>query len=214
MLFTDRRDAGQRLARRVMALAPGRPLVLGIPRGGVVVAHEVSRALKAPLDILIPRKIGAPGNPELAIGAVAQDGTLVMDRELVLALGVDRTYIEEEAARQTVEIERRLRVYRQGRPAVEIEGRTAIVVDDGIATGATVLAALRGLRSARPANIILAVPVSPPETLSRLEREADHLICLATPEPFYSVGQFYRHFEPTSDDEVAGLLHPPALDPD
>lgn len=214
MLFTDRRDAGQRLARRILALELDQPLVFGIPRGGMVVAHEVSQALKAPLDILIPRKIGAPGNPELAIGAVAQDGTVVMDRELVAALGVDRTYIEDEVARQVAEIERRLRTYRQGRPAHQVAGRTAVVVDDGIATGATVLAALRGLRSAHPGRVLLAVPVSPPDTLARLQQEADQLVCLATPEPFYAVGQFYRRFEPTADEEVIGLLQSAAASPD
>jgi len=206
MLFNDRRDAGRRLARSLAARDVPSPVVLGIPRGGVVVAFEVSRALGAPLDVVIPRKIGAPGNPELAIGAVAQDGTLVVDQALVKALDVSEGYLEEEAARQKAEIGRRLSLYRQGTSAVPLEGATVIVVDDGIATGATVLAALRGLRSGRPARLVLAVPVAPPDTLDRLAVEADEVICLATPEPFYAVGQFYRHFEQTADEEVVDLL--------
>lgn len=206
MLFNDRLDAGRRLAKRLSAMNLSNPVVQGVPRGGVVVAYEVSRALGAPLDVVISRKIGAPGNPELAIGAVAQDGTLVVDQALVRALGVDEDYLSEEAARQQEEITRRLNRYRQGLPAVDVSGATVIVVDDGIATGATVLAALRGLRAADAGRIILAVPVAPPDTLERLASEADDIVCLATPEPFYAVGQFYRHFEQTSDEEVVELL--------
>ncbi len=206
MLFNDRRDAGRRLAKSLAARDAPNPVVLGIPRGGVVVAFEVSRALGTPLDVVIPRKIGAPGNPELAIGAVAQDGTLVVDQALVKALGVSEGYLDEEAARQKAEIGRRLSLYRQGAPAIRLQGATVIVVDDGIATGATVLAALRGLRSDGPASLVLAVPVAPPDTLDRLAAEADDVVCLAAPEPFYAVGQFYRHFDQTSDEEVVDLL--------
>lgn len=206
MLFNDRRDAGRRLAKNLVAREDPSPVVLGIPRGGVIVAYEVARALSAPLDVIIPRKIGAPENPELAIGALAQDGTLVVDQALVKALGVSEAYLKEETARQKSEIERRLQSYRHGAPPAELKGATAIVVDDGIATGATVLAALRGVRSSRPARLILAVPVAPPDTLERLTPEADEVICLAAPEPFYAVGQFYRHFEQTADEEVVDLL--------
>lgn len=206
LLFNDRRDAGRRLAKRLASRDLPNPVVLGIPRGGVTVAYEVSRSLGVPLDVVIPRKIGAPGNPELAIGAVAQDGTLVVDQALVNMLGVEERYLEEEAARQKAEIQRRLARYRQGEPAVDLKGTAALVVDDGIATGATVLAALRGLRSERPDRLVLAVPVAPPDTLQRLSTEADEVICLATPEPFYAVGQFYRHFEQTTDEEVVELL--------
>ncbi len=184
---------------------PG-PVVLGIPRGGVMVAYEVAMSLDAPLDVIIPRKVGAPGNPELAIGAVAPDGTLVVDEALVKMLGVDEGYLQEETQRQRAEIERRTDLYRHGRPAAELAGASVILVDDGIATGATVLAALRGLRSQDPARVILAVPVAPPDTLERLAPEADAIVCLATPEPFYAVGQFYRHFEQTSDEEVIDLV--------
>jgi len=206
LLFNDRRDAGRRIVRRLSpADLPG-PVVLGIPRGGVVVAYEVSLGLNAPLDVIIPRKVGAPGNPELAIGAVAPDGTVVLDQALVKMLGVDRDYLDAETQSQRVEIERRTSIYRRGRPAVDLVGASVILVDDGIATGATVLAALRGLRSQEPARVVLAVPVAPPDTLQGLAAEADSIVVLATPEPFYAVGQFYRHFEQTSDEEVIELI--------
>jgi len=172
----------------------------------VVVAHEIARALKAPLDVSIPRKIGAPHNPELAIGAVAQDGALVIDKALVRMLGVSEDYLEKEAERQRAEIERRLSLYRRDRPAVDVSAGSAILADDGIATGATVMASLRGLRSLDPARVILAVPVAPPDTLERLAGEADDIVCLASPEPFYAVGQFYRHFEQVTDEEVVALM--------
>jgi putative phosphoribosyl transferase len=206
MIFTDRRDAGRRLAKRLVALDLPSPVVLGVPRGGVIVAFEVARGLGAPLDIVIARKIGAPDNPELAVGAVAQDGTVVADDALLGRLRVSERYLSEEADRQRIEIERRLGRYRQGTAPAKLAGCTAVIVDDGIATGATVLAALRGLRSQNPARVVLAVPVAPPDTLARLAGEADEVICLASPEPFYAVGQFYRHFEQTSDEEVVELL--------
>jgi len=206
LLFNDRRDAGKSLARRLVSLDIEDPVVLGIPRGGVVVAHEVARTLHAPLDVIIPRKVGAPQNPELAIGAVAQDGTFVADEALVRSLGVSDDYLRAEIERQRAEIERRLSLYRRGRQAVAVSGRTALVVDDGIATGATVMASLRGIRSQNPARVVLAVPVAPPDTLERLADEADDIVCLASPEPFYAVGQFYRHFEQTTDDQVIALV--------
>ncbi len=206
MLFGDRRDAGRRLAKELVKASLSRPVVLGVPRGGVVVAYEVAKGLRAPLDVVISRKIGAPDNPELAIGAVAQDGSVVTDSAIVNMLGVSESYLREEAARQLAEIERRLARYRLGQPAVDLTGVTAVVVDDGIATGATVLAALRGLRSAKPSRLVLAIPVAPPEAIGRLSKEADDVVCLATPEPFYAVGQFYRHFQQTSDEEVVELL--------
>lgn len=206
LIFIDRRDAGRRLAEVLASRDLADPVVLGVPRGGVVVAFEVARVLAAPLDVVIPRKIGAPTNPELAVGAVAQDGTLVLDEAMVRTVGVSEAYLRREAERQNREIERRLKLYRGTRPAVDLAGATVIVVDDGIATGATVLAALRGLRSQEPDRVVLAVPVAPPDTLERLASEADEVVCLATPEPFYAVGQFYRHFEQTSDEEVVELI--------
>ena len=203
--FADRREAGQRLAE---ALAPlrGEPLiVLGIPRGGVVVAAEVARALDAALDVVVPRKVGAPGNPELGLGAVAP-GVRVLDERLIRDLGVSQPYLEQEIAAQEREIERRTAAYRGDRPAVDLEGRTAIVVDDGVATGGTAVAALRWAKQAGAKRVILAVPVAPRQAMQGLSAEADDVVVLGTPEPFYAVGQWYDRFEQVSDQEVVRLL--------
>ena len=207
MQFRDRHDAGQRLAE-ALAFLKGRKdlLVLGIPRGGVVVAAEVARALGAPLDVFIARKIGAPGNPELAIGAVASSGDVVLDERLIAGLRVPADYIEAETARQRQEIARRMAAYRGDRPPPKLAGKTVVLVDDGVATGATTLAALRALRAAKPAELILAVPVGPPDTIARLSAEADQVICLHTPAWFWAVGAFYVDFSQTTDEEVVRLL--------
>jgi predicted phosphoribosyltransferase len=207
MQFRDRREAGRLLAEE-LAFLKGREglIVLAIPRGGVVVGYEVARALGAPLDVYVTRKIGAPGNPELAIGAVASDGTVVLDEEAIQRLGVSASYIEEERAYEQGEIERRLSRYRGERPALELGGRTVILTDDGIATGATTLAAIRALREAGLARLILAVPVAPQSTVERMREEVDQLICLHAPRLFWAVGQFYLAFDQTSDGEVVELL--------
>ena len=202
-MFVDRRDAGRQLAEAVRFLEGQPAVILAIPRGGVEVGAEVAAAHGWPLDVVIPRKVGAPQNPELGLGAVAP-GVRVLDRSMIDSLGVSDEYLEREIAAQEEEIRRRSEAYRRGRPAVELQGRAAVVVDDGVATGGTAAAALRWARGA--SQVILAVPVAPPEALRRLGGEADRIVCLASPEPFYAVGQWYRNFPQTSDEEVVALL--------
>jgi len=204
-LFADRREAGQRLAAALASLAGDDVVVLGIPRGGVEVAAEVARALNAPLDVVIPRKVGAPGNPELGLGAVAED-VEVLDERLIRVLRVREDYLREEIARQQEEIVRRAAAYRGDRAPAPIESKTAVVVDDGVATGGTAAAALRWARGKGARRVILAVPVAPREAIRRLEQEADEVRALATPEPFYAVGQWYESFPQVSDQRVVELL--------
>jgi len=173
--------------------------------GGVVVGEVVARALGAPLDVVVPRKIGAPGNPELGIGAVAP-GVRVLDPSAVALLRVSEAYLEREIAAQETEIERRLHAYRDGRDAQPVRGKIAIVVDDGVATGSTAVAALRWARAQGAARVVLAVPVAPPQTIARLRTEADEVVALETPEPFFAVGEWYRDFEQTTDAEVVAAL--------
>lgn len=206
--FRDRREAGRLLAARLLGMADEKPLVLALPRGGVPVAYEIAKALHAQLDLLIVRKLGAPGHSEFGIGAVV-DGAhpeIVLNEEIVRQLDVSPTYLREETVRQIQEIDRRRRLYRSDRLPPDPAGRTVIVVDDGIATGGTVRAGLRALRKGRPKRLVLAVPVAAPDTASRLHDECDELICLLTPEPFHAVGAHYLNFDQTSDDEVVGLL--------
>lgn len=205
-MFKDRVEAGQRLAWALSDYKGKDAVVLAIPRGGVVVGHQVAEELGAPLDIIVPRKIGAPGNPELAIGAVTQDGSLMLDPRLVEILGVPEGYIEEEARRQMDEIARRMSKYRGERPRPDLEGKIVILVDDGIATGATIRAAITSIRKQRPALLVVAVPVGPPREMENLKGEVDRVVCLMTPEPFYAIGQFYGDFSQTSDEEVNELL--------
>lgn len=206
--FDDRRDAGRRLAQALARYRESDPVVLALPRGGVPVGFEVAKALGAPLDVLIVRKIGAPGHPELGIGAVI-DGSaphLVLNEDVIRQVRPPAAYIEDEKRRQLAEIERRRRRYVGDRSATPVAGRTAIVVDDGIATGGTVRAALRGLAGSNPARLVLAVPVAPADSLAELARDCDDIVCLATPEPFYAVGAHYRDFTQTGDEEVVRLL--------
>jgi putative phosphoribosyl transferase len=207
MIFMDRREAGGRLAQALAHLAGDDVVVLAIPRGGVVVAGAVAQALDAPLDIVVPRKVGAPGNPELGLGAVAP-GVRVLDERLIGDLRVPSDYIEREIAAQEREIERRQRAYRGGRPPLAVEGKVAIVVDDGVATGGTAVAAARWARQAGAQRVVLAVPVAPAQALRTLGREVDELVVLATPDPFYAVGQWYSDFRQVSDHEVVELLSP------
>lgn len=206
MLFEDRHDAGKRLAERLQQHRGSDAIVLGLPRGGVVVAYEVARALDLPLDVVIVRKIGAPGNPEYAIGAIAENGELSLNEEEIEAYGIPRSYVEREVARQQQEIAERKQRYRDGRGLPQLRDRPAIVVDDGVATGFTTATALKAVRKERPRRMVLAVPVAPRETLQWLGSLADEVVCLATPEPFLAVGRFYVDFSQVSDDEVRQLL--------
>lgn len=206
--FADRRDAGRRLAAELTRFSGENPLVLALPRGGVPVAAEVAKALGAQLDIVLVRKLGAPGQEELGIGAVV-DGArphTVWNEEMVRLIRPSSEYLEAEERRQLAELERRGALYRGDRPSPDPSGRTVIVVDDGIATGATVRAVLEALAEAGPHRQVLAVPVAPRDSLETLRRAADEVVCLATPEPFYAVGAHYRNFEQTSDAEVTMLL--------
>jgi putative phosphoribosyl transferase len=206
-VYADRVEAGRELGAALQGYRGDSVLVLGVPRGGVVVAAEVARALEAPLDVVIARKIGAPSQPELAIGAVVSGDSLrLLDHQTIRYLHVPAEYIEQETARQLEEIRRRLDYYRQGRPTPDILGKTVIVIDDGIATGYTIRAALAGLRRLGPGRLVVAVPVAPPSTCADLERIADDVVCLQTPDPFLAVGAWYENFDQTSDEEVAGLL--------
>jgi predicted phosphoribosyltransferase len=204
--FRDRVDAGKRLAVALADFGGKDGVVLAIPRGGVVVAYEIAQALDFPLDVIIPHKLGAPDNPELAIGAVAEDGSAVLDRQLIAYLGVEDGYIEEEKERQKAEIQRRLKVYRQGMASRELKGKDVIVVDDGIATGSTMKAALASVKNQGAKTVTVAIPVGPPSTIEELKRQADQVICLYTPEYFQAIGQFYDDFSQTSDEEVIELL--------
>ena len=205
MIFADRIDAGERLAKSLTHLAGSECVVLAIPRGGVIVGEVIARELGSPLDVVVPRKIGAPGCPELAIGAVAP-GIRVLDPRMVGALGVTDRYLEREIAEQEAEIERRQHAYRGGRQPQPVEGRVAIVVDDGVATGSTAVAALRWARAKGAELDVLAVPVAPPQSLERLRAEADEVVVLETPQPFLAVGEWYRDFDQTTDAQVVSAL--------
>jgi predicted phosphoribosyltransferase len=206
-VFRDRTEAGRVLAERLAAYA-NRPdvVVLALPRGGVPVAYEVARALHAPLDVFIVRKLGLPGHEELAMGAVASGGLMVLNDQVVRALRIPNSVIESVAAWEQEELARRERLYRGDRPPPDVRGKTVILVDDGLATGSTMLAAVKALRQQQPARIVVAVPIASPDTCELLRTEVDDVVCAATPEPFYAVGLWYRDFSQTTDDEVRELL--------
>jgi putative phosphoribosyl transferase len=205
--FFDRRSAGHELAQALeVRKLPAVPLVLGLPRGGVPVAYEVAHALHAPLDVLIVRKIGAPYQPELAIGAIASGGIVVREQETGFDTGVPDAEFEQLLRQERVELERREQVYRQGRAALELQAKNIILVDDGLATGTTMLAAVRAVRAAGAASIIVAAPVASTDAVALLRGAADQLIVLQTPSQFLSVGQWYQRFEQTTDAEVKELL--------
>jgi putative phosphoribosyl transferase len=207
MLFHDRREAGRFLAGKLIRYANRRDvLVLALPRGGVPVAFEVARALNAPLDLFLVRKLGVPGHEELAMGAIASGGVCVLNDDVVRPLRIHRRVIDAIAAEEKAELERREREYRGDRPAPNVQGQTAILIDDGLATGSTMRAAVTALRRLSPARIVVAVPVGAPETCAEFKDEADEAICALEPEPFYSVGLWYKDFSQTTDEEVRDLL--------
>jgi putative phosphoribosyl transferase len=205
--FQDRAEAGLKMAGRLEAYANRKDvIVLGIPRGGVPVAFEVAKALNAPLDVFVSRKLGVPGQEELAFGAIASGGVRVLDREIIEAVGISDPVIEEIAEKVRKELERREKLYRGERPSLQLEGQTAILVDDGIATGSSMRAAIQALKQLRPARIVVAVPVAPLSTWNRLKGEVDELICVGTPKYFHAIGQFYADFSQVADGEVTELL--------
>jgi putative phosphoribosyl transferase len=206
ILFEDREDAGRRLAEQLTLYAVECPVVFALPRGGVPVGVEVSRSLKAPLEIVVSRKLGAPGQPEFGIGAVAPGGVRVLNERVVRTLGIGEDYLDWISARESAEVERRLRLFRGDRPYPDLAGRTVILVDDGLATGVTARAALLSLSRLNPWRLVLAVPVCAPQTAELLRPETDDLICLLSPPDLEAVGLWYRNFEQVPDEEVVRLL--------
>jgi putative phosphoribosyl transferase len=205
--YQNRGDAGRHLASQLEAYR-GRPdvLVLGLPRGGVPVAYEVAHELGVPLDVFIVRKLGVPGHEELAMGAIASGGTIVLNHDVIADLGIPDELIQSVIERESRELARRETLYRGDRPPPQVEGRTVILVDDGLATGSTMRAAAAALAKQSPAKVIVAVPVAASQTCAELEREVDTVICALTPDPFYAVGLWYQDFSPTTDQEVRLLL--------
>jgi len=206
VIFRDRVEAGRQLAERLREYAGRDAIVLGIPRGGVVVAAEVARALGLPLDVIITRKIGAPGNPEYAIGAVAEDGEPVLNTVEVQLFAISPSYLRREVERVRQEVHRRAERYRQGRPLPRLEGKIVVVVDDGLATGYTMLAAVRAARARGAREIVVAVPVASLDGMNLVDDEADRVVALQVPEVFLAVGSWYEEFPQVTDDEVLDLL--------
>ncbi len=207
MYFRNRTEAGQVLARRLQQYK-NQPdvLILGLPRGGVPVAYEVARELNAPLDVFIVRKLGVPGHEELGMGAIATGGVRTLHEGIIREIGISPQTIEAVSAREQAELERRERLYRGDRPAPTIKGRTVVIVDDGLATGSTMKAAIQAVRQQDPRQVIVAVPTAPSETCEQLKESADHVVCALTPEPFFSVGGSYADFTQITDGEVRDLI--------
>ncbi|MBS0656456.1 MAG: phosphoribosyltransferase [Verrucomicrobia bacterium] len=206
-MFEDRRDAGQKLAPLVAKYKNQKDaVVIGLPRGGVVTAAEVAQFLELPLDVICPRKVGAPHNPELALGAVTETGKGFFNEELISRLRVSQSYLEEEIAKEKKRAEMRLSLFRKGRPPLRFTGKTVLLVDDGLATGATMKAAILAVKSQKAAKIVCVVPVSPPDTAAEISMMVDEFVCIDTPWLFQAVGQFYREFGQTEDEEVVAIL--------
>lgn len=206
-IFTDRTDAGRQLANALGEYADTENVVvLALPRGGVPVAYEVAKALHTPLDVMVVRKLGVPGHEELAMGAIASGNIRVINEDIVGYLNISQQGIDEVAESERLELERRERLYRGEKATCEVRGKTIILVDDGIATGATMRAAIGAIKLQQPAHLVVAVPTSALDTYNTISREVDRMICLSTPEPYIAVGQWYRNFSQTSDEEVTRLL--------
>jgi len=204
--FKDREEAGKELARALVEFKGRNMVVLGMPRGGVVVAREVANALGAPLDIVVTRKIGAPGEPEFALGAVTQEGDVILDRRAVESVGADAEYLQEEARRKKSEVNERMRSLRGDMPYPNLEGKTVVIVDDGMATGNSMRAAVRSVTKRGPKEVIVAVPVAPREAVAELSREGTRVVCLEQPRFFFAIGEFYKDFGQVEDSEVGRLL--------
>lgn len=205
LVFKDRIDAAKKLIEKLEWLRAEEPIVLAIPRGGVVTGDVIAEALHAKLDVVVPRKLGAPYNPELAIGAVMQDGTCFLNHDIIDALDVPRQYIDGEIAAQMKEVERRLMLFR-GSKEYDLEGKTVLLVDDGIATGATIFASIAWVKKQKPKKLVIAAPVAPREALERLREMADEVVIISTPVLFGAVGEFYQDFAPVSDNEVQEIM--------
>jgi putative phosphoribosyl transferase len=207
MYYSDRKDAGQALVSYLEKYRNDpSSIVIALPRGGVVVAYEIAQALQLPLDIISPRKIGAPGNPEFAIGAITEDGEGIFDENTIEALGVTPEYLKKTIEQEKQKAQQRLALYRQGRKPVNLAQKTVIIVDDGLATGATMKAAIKSIKARKAKQIIVAVPVSPPDTYREIEHIVDAIVCPHCPLGFMAVGQFYQHFAQTEDEEVIDLM--------
>ncbi len=204
--FKDRTEAGQLLSSELSLYRGKKPVVLGIPRGGIIVAREIAHSLEGDLDIVLAHKLGTPGQPELAMGAVAEDGKVFLNENITQAMGISADYIESERNRQLAAIKRRAEMIRRVRPKILLKGRVVIVTDDGVATGATTQAALRAVRMENPEILITAIPVGPEDTIQRISELADEMLCLRTPPMFAAVGQFYEHFYPVEDEDMLRIL--------
>lgn len=210
MLFKDQVSAGEELAKNLREYKNKKAVILAIPRGGVATGYGLAKKLNLPLDVIVTRKIGAPDNPELAIGAVGETkGSLWVNKKLVSQLGVSQNYLQSEIKIQKLEIKRRERIYRKEKKPLNLKNKIVILVDDGIATGATMIAAVREIRNMGPQKVVVAIPVAPPETVEELKKEADEVVCLQTPRLFFAVGQWYENFKQYSDEEVIKLLQNP-----
>lgn len=207
MIYKDRQDAGRQLAEKLLKFKDENPIVIALPRGGVVTGYEVAKILNAPLDVMVTRKLGAPFQPELGIGAIAPNDVKILNLDAIKFLGISKDEMEEIIQHETKEMHRRIRLYRGDLPLLDLSGKTVIIVDDGLATGVTAGAAVLAIRHMAPEKIILAIPVSPPDTAEKFREEVDEFICLQEPLDFFAVGQYYYDFDQVTDDKVIALLN-------